>query len=259
MITSRRPRRMLRAAVCSCAAVVLAVSASAQDRLKSMPGYEQYQRMSKEIQGAVRSGALQADWKDGGKALEYRRDGKTYRFDVATRTVTEITSGVEAPPAPPLGRGGQGAPVARGRQVASAESPDKSLKAFYRDRNLYVSAASGASEVAVTTDGSASARIKSGTASWVYGEELFQTTAMWWSPDGRKLAYYRFDESQVPDYVLQLDQTKLYSTADVEAYPKAGEPNPVVDLYVYDVAAKASVKKMSSARRISPRWTSWAP
>jgi dipeptidyl-peptidase-4 len=55
--------------------------------------------------------------------------------------------------------------------------------------------------LALSTDGSEKDRIKYGTASWVYGEELGQTTAMWWSPDSRKLAFYRFDESGVPDYV----------------------------------------------------------
>ena len=96
--------------------------------------------------------------------------------------------------------------------------------------------------MALTTDGSEKDRIKYGTASWVYGEELRQTTAMWWSPDSTRLAYYRFDEKQVDDYSLQLDQTKLYSRVDTEAYPKAGRPNPVVDLFVYDRAANKSVK-----------------
>ena len=81
-----------------------------------------------------------------------------------------------------------------------------------------------------------------GTASWVYGEELNQTTAIWWSPDGKKLAYYRFDEKLVPDYYLQLKQTQLYSEVDTEAYPKAGQPNPIVDLFVYDVASKRSTQ-----------------
>ena len=127
------------------------------------------------------------------------------------------------------GRGGRGAqPGApeRGRQFDVADSPDGKLKAFYRDRNLWVSDAAGGGEVAITTDGSEKDRIKYGTASWVYGEELGQRTAMWWSPDGTKLAYYRFDEKQVPDYYLQLDQTQIQSKDDVEAYPKAGAPNP---------------------------------
>ena len=70
----------------------------------------------------------------------------------------------------------------------------------------------------------------------MYGEELSQRTAMWWSPDSRKLAFYRFDEKLVPPYFLPLDQTKLQSRVDVEAYPKAGVDNPIVDLFVYDVA-----------------------
>ncbi len=96
--------------------------------------------------------------------------------------------------------------------------------------------------MAVTTDGSEKDRIKYGTASWVYGEELSQTTAMWWSPDSSRIAYYRFDEKEVDVYNLQLDQTKLYSRIDAEAYPKSGRPNPIVDLFVYDVAAQKSVK-----------------
>ena len=59
---------------------------------------------------------------------------------------------------------------------------------------------------------------------------------------GRRLGYYRFDENKVPDYFLQLDQTKRYSRMDIEAYPKSGEPNPLVDLFVYDVASKATVR-----------------
>ena len=95
------------------------------------------------------------------------------------------------------------------------------------------------------------ARIASryGTASWVYGEELGQRTAMWWSPDSRKLAYYRFDEKQVPDYHLQVDQTQIQSKDDVEAYPKAGAPNPIVELFVYDVACKKSTQGRRAQRQ----------
>jgi dipeptidyl-peptidase-4 len=132
--------------------------------------------------------------------------------------------------------------VERGRQAASTTSSDGKLKAYYKDRNLYLSNADGTGEVQITTDGSEKDRIKYGTASWVYGEELDQTTAMWWSPDSKMVGYYRFDEKQVPDYYLQLEQTKLYSRIDVEAYPKAGQPNPIVDLYVYDVAGRKSTR-----------------
>jgi dipeptidyl-peptidase-4 len=228
--------------------VCLAVLGSfglAQDRLKTYPGYDRYTTMSKEMQGALKSGALQITWKDDGKAFEYVRDGKTWRFDIASKKTIEL--GEAAPAAggrPGFGgqRGQRGGGVARGRQFTEAVSPDKKLKAFYRDRNLWLSDADGKNELAVTTEGDEKARIKYGTASWVYGEELSQSTAMWWSPDSTKIAFYRFDESKVPDYFLQMDQTKLYTRPDIEAYPKAGEPNPVEDIFIYDVATKATVK-----------------
>ncbi len=219
------------------ASAFLAAPAAAQERLKAMPGYEQYQRMGKDVGTAVRSGALGVTWQSDGRSFEFQKDGKAFRFDVGTRTATE--TGASAPPVSggrPLGG------VERGRQAASAMTGDGARKAFYRDRNIWVSDTDGSNEAAVTTDGSETERIKYGTASWVYGEELDQTTAMWWSPDGSRLAYYRFDEKQVPDYLLQLDQTKLYSRGDVEAYPKAGQPNPIVDLFVYDVAARRSTR-----------------
>jgi dipeptidyl-peptidase 4 len=215
------------------------VSPGAQDRLKTMPGYEQYQKMVREIPSSVRSGSLSVTWKDA-TTFEYTRDGKLYRYDVKTRKAIEAGT---APEPQGRGRGGRGGGgPERGRQFDSAESPDKKLKAFYRDRNLWLSDASGGGEVQITKDGSATDRIKYGTASWVYGEELNQNTAMWWSPDSRKLAYYRFDEKRVPDYFLQLDQTQLQSKVDTEAYPKAGAPNPIVDLFVYDAVTKKTTQ-----------------
>jgi dipeptidyl-peptidase 4 len=220
------------------AAGLFQVAPGAQDRLKTMPGYEQYLKMSREIPGAVKSGALTVTWTDA-RSFEYTHDGKRYRYDVAGKSAALIG---DAPEAPGRGGRGRGQGIERGRQAASAESPNRKLKAFYRDRNLFMSDANGDNETPITTDGSEKDRIKYGTASWVYGEELGQTTAMWWSPDGTKLAYYRFDEKQVPDYYLQLSQTDIQSTVDTEAYPKAGAPNPVVDLFVYHVASKKTTR-----------------
>ena len=232
MTMANRLVRILTLLACLPAAVL------AQDRLKSMSGYERAQRLARESATAVRGGSLAVTWLDS-KAFEYMRDGKRFHFDVASRAAWEVpvieTRG---------GRGGRGQGEApeRGRQFESATSPDGSLKAFYRDRNVWLSRTDGTDDIAVTADGSAASRVKYGTASWVYGEELSQRTAMWWSPDSRKLAYYRFDETPVPDYYLAINQTKLQATLDTEAYPKAGVPNPIVDLFIYDVAAKKSTK-----------------
>ena len=130
----------------------------------------------------------------------------------------------------------------RGRQAGSANSPDGKFKAVYRERNLWLSDTKNDKETQITTDGAEKARIKNGTGSWVYGEELFQRSAMWWSPDSKKLAFYRFDESQVPDYFLAFNQTQNHSKPDVEAYPNAGDANPVVDVLVYDLATKNTIK-----------------
>jgi dipeptidyl-peptidase-4 len=226
---------------CLLAILLLASPAMAQDRVKTMPGYDQYARMASQIPGSVRLGTLQQiNWTDGGKSFEYQLEGKRFRYDVGPRKATELGP-VDASAGQRGGRRGGGGPE-RGRQFESDDSPDGKLRAFHRDRNLWISNADGSGEFAVTTDASAATRTKYGTASWVYGEELGQTTAMWWSPDGSKIAFYRFDESPVPDYYLQLNQAQLQSTIDTEAYPKAGVDNPIVELFVYDLATKQKTK-----------------
>src|SRR5438105_2933134 len=71
---------------------LLPLTSSAQDRLKTMPGYDQYQRMSKEIPGAVKPGTLTVKWQDGGKALTYQKDDKAYRYDITTGQTTDRKS-----------------------------------------------------------------------------------------------------------------------------------------------------------------------
>ncbi len=208
----------------------------AQDKLKEMPGYARYAEMAPKLNEAFVSGAVTASWAEDGRSFTYSHAGKRWRFDVGTRRATEAEAGASS--AGGNRRGG----VARGRQATEAMSPDSSRKAFYRDRNLWVSNTDGSDERQLTTDGSAEHRIKYGTASWVYGEELGQNTAMWWSPDGSRIAFYRFDESPVKDYWLQTDQTAVQGAVMIEAYPKAGTDNPVVDLFVHDMASGTTRK-----------------
>ena len=221
------------------ALLMLPLGLAAQDRLKTMPGYDAAQRMAREAPRAI-TGVTGITWTEDGRAVDYRRDGKQYRYDVGLQRASEIA---ETPPAE--ARGGRGIPGSagapdRGRQFESTTSPDGTLRAFYRDRNAWLTDEHG--DRAITTDGSVTGRIKYGTASWVYGEELSQQNAMWWSPDSRKLAYYRFDERDVHDYHVALDQTQLQTKVDIEAFPTAGTPNPIVDLFVYDVDSRQSVR-----------------
>ena len=213
--------------------LLLPLALPAQDRLRTMPRYDRYQQLSRVIPGSVRSGAVTATWDADSRGFRYQHGGKQWHYDVAARRATEVGANT-----PNAGRR-SGFPE-RGRQFDVAIAPDSTRRAFYKDRNVWISDTSGANAVAVTTDGNAEQRTKNGSASWVYGEELGQVTAMWWSPDGKRLAYYRFDESPVKDFYLQMDQTKVQSALDVEAYPKAGAPTPVVELFVYDVATRRS-------------------
>ncbi len=203
----------------------------AQDKLKSMPGYEQYQKVAPQISSSVKSGAVNADWNEAGTAFEYTKDGKRYSYSVKGKSVTELGDA----PAPERRR--YNGP-ARGRQFDSAESPDGKLKAFTKDRNMYISNPDGSGVVAITTDGNEENQVKYGIATWVYGEELGQNTAMWWSPDSKKIAFYRFVEKDVKKYYVLLDQLSLYDSLEIEAYPKVGEPNLPVDLMVYDLETK---------------------
>src|SRR5690606_18762035 len=130
---------------------------------------------------------------------------KRWRYDIPARRTVELDSITSSGGGFAGRRGG----VARGRQATEAMSPDSSHKACYRDRDLWLADADGGNERQLTTDGSAEKRIKYGTASWVYGEELRQTTAMWWSPNNTQIAFYRFDEMPVRDYYLQTDQTTV--------------------------------------------------
>ena len=242
----RRPRPRWLAFVFILGALLPGAS-QAQDRLKSMPGHARYQQMRQATTNAVKLGALAVTWKEGGKAFEYRWDKKLVRYDIATGVKTELPLPTNAPAKPPAGRRGSEAGrdrperPDRGRQFTNALSPDGKWKATYRDRNVWLSATNVTNALAVTTDGDAKAGLKLGTASWVYGEELFQKTAMWWSPDSRKLAFYRFDERAVKDFYLTLDLSKVQSAVDIEPYTKVGTPNPVVDILIYDLETRRTV------------------
>ena len=60
---------------------------------------------------------------------------------------------------------------------------------------------------------------------------------MWWSPTGEQLAFYRFDDAQVPLYTILSGLTKLRPEVETERYPKPGDPNPIVGLSVLDIKA----------------------
>lgn len=136
-------------------------------------------------------------------------------------------------------------PLAEGGKLLYATfSPDGSKVAYVRDNNLYYKALADMQEIAVTTDGSIN-NIIYGSADWVYEEEFAFAQGFFWSPDSRKIAFYRFDESQVPEYNMQtwgdIRQGELYPADYKFKYPKAGEKNSLVSVLVYHLPEKKIV------------------
>jgi dipeptidyl-peptidase-4 len=127
-----------------------------------------------------------------------------------------------------------------GKQRLAEFSPDASKVAFVRDNNLIVADLVNNIEVQVTTDGKQN-EIINGTTDWVYEEEFNITQGFEWSPDGKKIAFFRFDESKVPEFSMT-EWGELYPTQSKFKYPKAGEVNSLVSVLVYEVATQQIIQ-----------------
>lgn len=117
-------------------------------------------------------------------------------------------------------------------------SPDGTKVAYTKNNNIYYVTLSDMSVVQVTKDGKRNSVIN-GSTDWVYEEELGFTKAFFWSPDSKKLAYYRFDETDVPEYTLKKwNEGATYPDNFTYKYPKAGEKNSEIQILVYHVESK---------------------
>ena len=120
-------------------------------------------------------------------------------------------------------------------------SPDGKKIAFARNNNLYVFDIASKQITAITSDGKKNSVIN-GITDWVYEEEFAFVRAFDWSKDSKKVAYIRFDESQVPEFSMSMFKKDLYPTVETFKYPKAGEKNSEVSLHIYDIASKGTQK-----------------
>jgi dipeptidyl-peptidase 4 len=114
-------------------------------------------------------------------------------------------------------------------------SPDGIKIAFAKDNNLYVYNIQTKTITPITVDGNKNAIIN-GITDWVYEEEFSFVRAFDWSKDSQKIAYIRFDESEVPEFSMTMFQQDLYPKTETFKYPKAGEKNAQVSVHIYDIA-----------------------
>ena len=148
----------------------------------------------------------------------YRHSGVSnyYIYDIANKTFELISQ--------------------NGKQRLTTFSPDGTMVAFVRDNNIYIMDLQTKEEKQITFDGKFNSIIN-GTMDWVYEEEFGIIQGFYWSPDSKKIAYYRFDESKVKEYNMQM-WGGLYPDDNKFKYPKAGETNSTVDILIYDLATQ---------------------
>ena len=118
-------------------------------------------------------------------------------------------------------------------------SPDGTKIAYAKANDLYIYDIVSRNTTRVTNDGAKNAIIN-GITDWVYEEEFAFVRAFDWSTDSKKLAYIRFDESEVPQFSMDMYKKDLYPTSETFKYPKAGEKNALVSLHIYNLNGNIS-------------------
>ncbi len=135
---------------------------------------------------------------------------------------------------------------------------DGSKIAYGFDNNIYIKDLSSGATKQVTNDGAKNSVIN-GITDWVYEEEFAFVRAFDWNATGTKLAYIKFDETDVPRFSMDVYGEELYPTQQVFKYPKAGDPNAKVSLHMYDVAAGSTsavdISKFNSYYIPRIQWT----
>lgn len=147
----------------------------------------------------------------------YRRSATAtnYVFDLKTRKLKNLSE--------------------KGKQMFATIAPVGNKVAFVRDNNLFVKDLDNNSETQLTKDGEYN-KIKNGWADWVYEEEFSKAEAFTWNATGTKIAYIKFNESNVKEYEMAM-YDGLYPSQYKFKYPKTGEANSIVSVHIYDLAS----------------------
>ena len=147
----------------------------------------------------------------------YQKDNDLYLLTPSSKKLTRLTTDLSEEKNPTL-------------------SPNAAFVAFTRDNDLYAIDLKTLKEIRYTTDGTDI--VYNGWASWVYFEEILgrptRYKAFWWSPDSRRLAFFRFDDSPVPMFPIYNSEGH-HGFLERTRYPKAGDPNPMVRVGVVPV------------------------
>ena len=168
----------------------------------------------------------------------YRRSTKAqyYILDLKTKKLQKLSEGE--------------------KQMYADFSPNGNKVAFVKSNNLYLKDLESGKETQITSDGEYN-KIINGASDWVYEEELSLSQAFQWSVDGKKLAFYRFDESAVKQWNMKM-YDGLYPTDYRFKYPKAGEENAKVSIKIFHLENSKTIDvKLNQAYEYLPsiQWT----
>ncbi|MBO6880673.1 S9 family peptidase [Winogradskyella sp.] len=154
------------------------------------------------------------------------RLGEYYVYDIETKSLTKVSDDLVQEP---------------------TLSPDGTKIAYGFENNLYVKDLASGKVNQITTDGEKN-KIINGITDWVYEEEFSFVRAFDWNADSNKIAFIRFDETEVPEFSMDVFGSGLYQTQQVFKYPKAGEANSKVSLHLYNLESnKVSDLKVDKA------------
>jgi len=202
---------------------------------------EQY--LKGNFKGITQQLPIATRWLDDSRFL-MTREGKTYVVDAKTGNEKEATDAEKTPvasqtnPAPSIKSGDIYIKINNVETQLTNDkdleknptlSPDGKYVAYTKNNNLYTVNIETRKENKLTSDGSE--LILNGYASWVYMEEILGRAtnykAFWWSPDSKRLAFFRSDDTKVPEFIIT-DGPGLHGLVERTRYPKVGDPNPGV-------------------------------
>lgn len=146
----------------------------------------------------------------------YRRSAnfKTWLYDLKTKKITLIH---------------------KNKIMHATFNPQGTEIAYVLNNNIFTYNISTEKTIQITDDGEKN-KIINGNCDWVYEEEFAFSKAFEWSPNGKYLAYYKFDESNVKEFTLQFyNDSSNYVENYTYKYPKAGEDNSIVSIHIYNV------------------------
>lgn len=155
------------------------------------------------------------EWSPDSKHLLFDSMGQLWLYTLESGTGVQVTSTPEPAGDPKF-------------------SPDGGRLAYLRGHNLYVRRVKGGEARQLTEGNSDPGKrddLLNGEVDWVYAEELDVRSNYFWSPEGNDIAYLQMDESKVPTYPIT-NYEPVHATVEMEKYPQAGDPNPVVKLGV---------------------------